>query len=166
MARLLFLIALLAALIVVAPGCGAAQAPAADAGRAAANAYEPGLGDLMTMTVQPRHIKLALAADEGNWGYAAYEFRELNEALGRIARVWPQWQSLPIRDMITAALKGPMGDLAQAIKSADAARFNSAYVALTEGCNACHQSADRGFIVIQVPQGSPYPDQNFRAIER
>jgi hypothetical protein len=26
--------------------------------------YRPGLGDLMTMTVQPRHIKLGLAGDQ------------------------------------------------------------------------------------------------------
>ena len=35
--------------------------------------YSPGLGDLMTATVQPRHTKLGLAAREGNWPYAAYE---------------------------------------------------------------------------------------------
>ena len=29
--------------------------------------YRPGLGDLMTMTVQPRHIKLGLAGREKNW---------------------------------------------------------------------------------------------------
>ena len=33
-------------------------------------AYRPGLGDLMTMTVQPRHIKIALAGREKNWAYA------------------------------------------------------------------------------------------------
>jgi hypothetical protein len=35
--------------------------------------YRPGLGDLMTMTVQPRHIKLGLAGGEKNWAYAAYQ---------------------------------------------------------------------------------------------
>jgi hypothetical protein len=35
-------------------------------------AYRPGLGDLMSMTVQPRHIKLGLAVLEKNWSFAAY----------------------------------------------------------------------------------------------
>jgi len=45
------------------PGLGHAQAPATPQG-ATPQAYRPGLGDLMTMTVQPRHIKLGLAAQE------------------------------------------------------------------------------------------------------
>ena len=44
-------------------------------------AYRPGLGDLMTMTVQPRHIKLGLAVSEKNWSFAAYELHELEELL-------------------------------------------------------------------------------------
>ncbi|HSI02334.1 MAG TPA: hypothetical protein VLA02_17165, partial [Reyranella sp.] len=39
--------------------------------------YRPGLGDLMTMTVQPRHTKLGLAGQERNWTYAAYALHEL-----------------------------------------------------------------------------------------
>jgi hypothetical protein len=41
--------------------------------------YSPSLGDLMTATAQPRHIKLGLAAREGNSPYAAYELHELIE---------------------------------------------------------------------------------------
>src|SRR5215475_6106295 len=64
--------------------------------------YRPGLGDLMTMTVQPRHIKLALAGRQKNWTYAAYELHELEEAFDRVTRVWPQWRSVPITDMMTS----------------------------------------------------------------
>jgi hypothetical protein len=35
--------------------------------------YRPTLGDLMTTTVQPRHMKLALAGREKSWVYAACE---------------------------------------------------------------------------------------------
>jgi hypothetical protein len=124
-------------------------------------AYRPGLGDLMTTTVQPRHIKLALAGREKNWAYAAYELRELNEAFARIAQVWPEWQSMPIPDMLRAALGDPMATLAQAIKNRDAGQFAAAYEQLTDGCNACHQSAGRGFVAIRPPQASSYPDQDF-----
>jgi len=39
-------------LVLAFPAAAAAQTPAP---------YQPGLGDLMTMTVQPRHLKLGLA---------------------------------------------------------------------------------------------------------
>ena len=38
--------------------------------------YHPSLGDLMTMAVQPRHIKLGLAGRARNWTYLAYEAGE------------------------------------------------------------------------------------------
>jgi hypothetical protein len=125
-------------------------------------AYRPGLGDLMTMTVQPRHIKLALAGREKNWAYAAYELHELEEAFDRAARAWPQWRSLPIADMMTSTTKDPMAALSQAIKATDFNNFAAAYKQLTDGCNACHQAADRGVIAIQVPITSPFSDQDFR----
>ena len=46
--------------------------------------YRPGLGDLMTMTVQPRHIKLGIAGRENNWAFAAYELHELEEAAEKL----------------------------------------------------------------------------------
>ena len=54
--------------------------------------YRPGLGDLMTMTVQPRHMKLGLAGREKNWAFAAYELHEMEESFERVARYWPQWK--------------------------------------------------------------------------
>ena len=49
---------------------GTLLAMAQNAPATAPQAYRPGLGDLMTMTVQPRHIKLGLAGQEKNWPYA------------------------------------------------------------------------------------------------
>ena len=128
--------------------------------------YRPGLGDLMTMTVQPRHIKVGLAGREKNWSFAAYELHELEESFERVARYWPQWKKKPIADMMTSVTKGPMAALDEAIKAADAAKFDAAYKQLTDGCNTCHQSAEVGMIVIQVPDASPFPDQNFRPVAR
>src|SRR5689334_2470434 len=65
-------------------------------------AYRPGLGDLMTMTVQPRHIKVGLALQEKNWPLAAYELHELEESFERVARYWPQWRKKPIAEMMTS----------------------------------------------------------------
>ena len=124
--------------------------------------YRPGLGDLMTMTVQPRHIKLALAGAENNWLYAKYELHELEEAFQRAARVWPKYKGLPLGGMVDAIIQGPMAAVGQAIAAGDNARFKAAYRDLTEGCNACHQAANVGHVVIKVPDGSSFPDQDFR----
>ena len=128
----------------------------------AAEPYRPGLGDLMTMTVQPRHIKLALAGREGNWPYAKYELNELEEAFERVSRVWPRYKGLPLGGMVDAIGKGPMAEVAQAIESKSAEQFAAAFPKLTEGCNACHQAANVGMIVIKSPDASSFPDQDFR----
>ena len=125
--------------------------------------YRPGLGDLMTMTVQPRHTKLGLAGQEKNWTYAAYELHELEESFERAARVWPKYGQSNIAELLPSTTKEPMEALGAAIKAADAAKFTEAYGRLTDTCNACHQATARAMVVIQVPKSSPFPDQDFRA---
>jgi hypothetical protein len=53
-------------------------------------------GDLMTMTVRPRHTKLGLAAREGSWSYASYDLHELKEAFDRAAETGPKWRTFAI----------------------------------------------------------------------
>lgn len=125
-------------------------------------AYRPGIGDLMTMTVQPRHLKLGLAGEQRNWAYAAYGVHELEEALERVVRLWPKWRDHDISALIEASTKQPIEALEDAIKAKDAGRFDEAYLRLTNACNACHQSANVGMVVIQVPKGSPFTNQDFR----
>ena len=128
--------------------------------------YNPGLGDLMTATVQPRHIKLGLAAREGNWSYAAYELHELQQALDRATEAWPKWRDFSIAEMMPAVTKEAMAALDQAIKASDPSRVTAAYEQLTAACNTCHRNADRGVIVIQSPTSSSFPDQNFRPVKQ
>jgi hypothetical protein len=116
----------------------------------------------MPMTVQPRHIKLALGGSQRNWPYATYELHELEEAFERTARTWPQWQSVPIADMIETVTKPPIAAVAQAIRDGDIERFNVAFKQLTDACNTCHQAANRAFIVIRVPELSSFPDQDLQ----
>ena len=131
-------IAVVAAL--VAPNLARAQQPA----------FHPGLGDLMTAFVQPRHIKLGLAGNEKNWPYAAYELGELREAFddvaGDRAEVWGSRRS-PSTDRARRSgsrwrhstgrsrLRTPTG-------------FTAAYGQLTASCNACHQSTGHAVIVV------------------
>jgi hypothetical protein len=128
--------------------------------------YRPGLGDLMTMTVQPRHIKLLLAGHEQNWPYAKYELHQLQEAFERSVKVWPRFKGLPLGGMVDAITKGPMDELAKAIDGKDEVAFDAAYEKLTEGCNACHEAANVGTVVIKVPSASSFPDQDFRPLKR
>jgi len=149
--------ALAATMILAAPDAASPQQ-----GPGPAAAYRPGLGDLMTMTVQPRHTKLGLAGAAGNWTYAAYALHELEESFERAAKAWPKYRTYSIPDMMESVAREPMKAVADAIKAGDAARFTAAYAQLTASCNTCHQSTERGFIVIQAPAASPFPDQDLR----
>lgn len=128
--------------------------------------YHPGLGELMTAFVQPRHIKLGLARNARNWPYAAYELGELSETFDDVAELVPKHDNLPIPEMIAATVKQPMAALDAAVKAMDAAAFTKAYSDLTASCNACHRSAGHPMIVIQVPTRSPFPDQDFRGSQK
>jgi hypothetical protein len=154
--RTLFAIAFASMLTPIAAG-GQASPPAA---------YRPGLGDLMTMTVQPRHLKVGLAGQEQNWPYVRYELHELEESLERVARQWPKWREVDIAGLVVGSTKEPMAAIDEAAKAGDATRFNEAYGRLTAACNACHQSANVAMIVIQAPKSSPFTNQDFRPARR
>ena len=143
---------------------GAADASRAQAPQPAAP-FEPGIADLMTMIVQPRHIRLGLAGRDRNWAYATYELRELADSLLRVVRSWPKYKGLPLGGMVEAIAKGPMAGVAQAIADRDAAKFDAAYGQLAEGCNACHQAANVGWVVIKQPVVGSFPDQDFRPVQ-
>lgn len=151
------ILAVLAAAMLVAPMFVAAQTPSAGP-----PAYRPGLGDLMTTTVQPRHTKLAFAVRDKNWTYAAYEVHELDEAFDRLSVQWPQWQGQRIVELVETIVRQPLFDLDAAIKAKDEARLAAAYNDLTTACNSCHQAAKRDFVVIQEPKENVFPDQDFR----
>src|ERR1700689_3003606 len=49
--------------------------------------FRPGLGELMTAFVQPRHTKLGLAGAAGNWDYAAYELDQLQGTFDDVGKL-------------------------------------------------------------------------------
>jgi hypothetical protein len=127
--------------------------------------YHPGLGELMTAFVQPRHTKLGLAGIAQNWVLAAYELNELRETFDDVGKLVPKHGQLDIPPAIAATVDQPMDALDKAIKAKDKAAFTKAYADLTNGCNACHQSGDHPMIVIHAPSvgQTSFPDQNFNA---
>jgi hypothetical protein len=154
-----------------APCVGIAQAASGktDAAASAATAlpdYHPSMGDLMTMAVQPRHIKLWLAGKQQNWTYASYELSELRNAFARIARTIPKYRSIDTAEMTTAMTQASFDALELAIKASNVTQFAAAYAQLTQACNVCHQSQHHAAVVIKAPDAAMFSDQEFRAPSR
>jgi hypothetical protein len=148
----------------VSPAAAQQKMPGMDMSEVKSQApYHPGLGELMTAFVQPRHTKLGLAGMAQNWAYAGYELDELKETFEDVGKLVPKHGELDIPQTIGATVEQPMDALDKAIKAKDRRAFTKAYADLTNGCNACHQSADHPMIVIQSPSvgQTSFPDQNF-----
>ena len=117
--------------------------------------YVPKLGDIMN-AVQSRHIKLWFAGKAQNWGLADYELRQLQAGLVESAVLY---EGIPVTNVTTMAK--PVQSISDAIKAKDTKRFAKAVGQLTDDCNVCHQSMQRGFIVMRVPTEQPFSDQVF-----
>lgn len=126
-------------------------------------AYVPGLGEVMTLN-QLRHIKLWFAGEAGNWPLAAYEIDELEEGFADAVRFHPTYEGAPrpLAQLVPEFMDAPLRELRAAVLGRDAASFVVAYDALTNGCNACHETAGFSFNVITRPTSNPYSDQRFR----
>ena len=113
------------------------------------------LADVMS-AVQFRHSKLWTAGQQKNWELAGYELElvktSLNEAIAF-------YTDIPV-DNITM-IDPPINSIESAIASRNSAAFGKAFGELTTGCNSCHQSTGRGFIVMTVPTASPLGNQSF-----
>jgi hypothetical protein len=151
---------MLAALVAIAgrPTAGIAQAQQAVPD---ALAFNPQMGALMNMFIQPRHAKLGLAGRAENWPLADYAFKELTQSFTKIAAAIPRWKGLPVEELFDAALTEPLAMLDAAIKARDPRQFAEAYGRLTTGCNNCHATTDHSFVVLRVPDASAFPNQAF-----
>jgi hypothetical protein len=151
------LILRVAALVVALAGTTtAAAAQQAEAPKA----YAPGVAEIMVMT-QIRHAKLWFAGDARNWELADYQIDELKEGLEDLVKYFPTYKDIPVGQMAEATVMAPIAEVEAAVKSRDRAKFASAFDKLTAACNACHTAANRSFIVIQRPSGTPFPNQAF-----
>jgi hypothetical protein len=142
-----------------------APAPAADEKRAAdmdPAPFNPQMGALMNMIIQPRHTKLGLAGMSENWQLATYYFRELKLGFAVVSRAIPRWKGLPVPDLFEAAVEPTFAVLDFAIKAGEPRQFKESYEKLTQGCNNCHATTDHPFIAIKAPEASNYPNQEFK----
>ena len=148
-------------LLIVARTVGWPQA--APPSPAAPVPYVLTMGDMMNTLIQPRHAKLGLAGQAGNWTLAEYALVEIRQAFAGIVKAQPKFHGYPVADLVDAAIKQPLAATEDAIKQQDAKQFTTAYAQLTQGCNACHASLDHPFVVIKVPDASAFPNQEFSA---
>ena len=158
-------LALTASLVAVAQS-PTPQPPAAAAAPAGGGLvildFKPAMDDLMTMLVQPRHLKLYYAGQAKNWELAAFQLRELSAALARIGRTIPTYRKNDVNAAVAAIFADKAAAVDAAIKAADPAKFTAAYTEMTGACNACHAGMDHAFLVIKVPDAMVYPNQEFR----
>jgi hypothetical protein len=117
--------------------------------------YVPRLGDIMN-AIQFRHMKLWFAGKALNWELAAYELRQLESGLMEAATLYA---GIPATNV--TRMTGPAQSVADAIEAKDSRLFAKSFAEFTDGCNACHQSIGRGFIVMRVPTESPFNNQAF-----
>jgi hypothetical protein len=132
-----------------------AQSNQSDMDAATGEHYVPRLGDIMN-AVQTRHIKLWFAGKALNWELATFELRQLKAGLLQAAVMYT---GIPVTNVTT--MSKPVQSIADAITAKDIKRFSQAVHELTNGCDACHQSMGRGFIIIGVPTEQPFSDQLF-----
>ena len=124
--------------------------------------FKPAMDDLMTMLIQPRHLKLYYAGEAKNWKLAEFQLRELRQALARIGRTIPTYRKIGVEDAVASIFTEKAVAVEAAIKSADSGKFAVAFSEMTNACNACHASMEHEFLVIKVPQANVYPNQEFR----
>jgi hypothetical protein len=130
----------------------AQPAPSLDQHR---QSYAVALSDAMELT-QLRHIKLWLAGNAKNWPLANYELAQLKHTFDKAAVLY---LNIPVENI--AAAEEPLGALDDAVAAKDPAQFRRGFMALQAACNECHKAADIGFISIQTPTTSVFPDQGF-----
>jgi hypothetical protein len=147
------------------PALGAAPAAAPPAGGGLQILeFKPAMDDLMTMLIQPRHMKLYYAGQQRNWTLAAFELNELGSALRRIGQTIPKYRNISVDATVGSIFASKIQSMDAAIKSANPQQFNAAYADLTEACNTCHQGLEHPFLVVKVPDGQNFPDQDFRPV--
>ena len=119
------------------------------------NAYVPSLSEIMQI-VQLEHIKLWQAGSAKNWRLAGFETDRIRDTFLRTATFY---EGIPVKYLV--AVDAPLRELKDASTARDQLAYAAGYERLNAACNACHQAAHVGFIVVITPASSPAADQKF-----
>lgn len=102
--------------------------------------------------------KLGLSIDAGNatlMGFYVHEVEEVIEAVSEIE----SYDGIAIPTLLDSTLKPKFEALEAAIEVGEQTRIDAAYNGLIEGCNGCHSSSGRPYIVIERNRENPYPQR-------
>lgn len=113
------------------------------------------LADVMSV-LQSRHSKLWTAGQQRNWDLAGYELELVKAGLADAIGLY---NDIPTSNV--TMVDGPLKSLDGAVAARSVQAFGKAFGELTAGCNACHQSVGRGFLVMTIPTASPFSNQSF-----
>lgn len=113
---------------------------------------------------QIRHAKLWFAGRARNWKLAAFAVEELKEGFEAIEKHFPMLDDIPLKPMAKSVMEKELEDLEKSIAAEDRKRFVRDFDGLTAACNACHQSARHGFVVIKRPAAPPLTNQVYGAV--
>jgi hypothetical protein len=113
--------------------------------------YIPRLVAIMS-AAQNQHLKLWFAGRAKNWELAAYQLRQLTDSLAEAAVLYP---GIPVSNITT--MKEPLLSVADAVLAGDGRGFTASMRKLTDGCNGCHASMDRGYVVMALPTDQQPP---------
>jgi hypothetical protein len=127
---------------------------------AIAGGYAPRLGDFM-ITQQIRHAKLWFAVAANNWELAEHSLEGLKTGFADLAQLYPTFYGITAAPVIDALNEREIAELGRAVEARDRVKFTIAFDQLTAACNACHQAAKHGFIVVQQPISPPFNNQSF-----
>jgi len=122
---------------------------------------KPGLGEIMG-TIQQHHAKLYFSGENKNWDLATYQLDEIREGLDQATEVHEHFKDVKaslkdLRHMTDASME----ETKNAIKNQSKSQFLNGFKNLTTSCNQCHQAAEHGFIVIQIPAAPMFSNQKF-----
>ena len=149
-----------AAIAVLASGLALLALSGNAESQSAAEAYKPGLGDMMG-AIQMRHAKLWFAGKSHNWDLAAYEISEIKEGFESAVKFQPDFKGRPVAQMVEEATLQPIKGLEKAVETKNSVLFAKAFDQLTTACNSCHQAAGFQFIAIRKPSASPFTNQDY-----
>jgi hypothetical protein len=78
--------------------------------------------------------------------------RQLTDSLAEAALLYP---GIPVSNITT--MQEPLLSIADALTTGDSRAFAASARKLTDGCNGCHASMDRGYVVMTLPTEPPPP---------
>lgn len=112
-------------------------------------------------TMQYHTHKLALSIEASNTELAEFYLHELEEATETVINEVTTYEGHQISALTKSMLVPTLKPVDDAVESADWEDARERMIDLTASCNACHQSTDHGFVVIEPGFDKNPWNQNF-----